>query len=223
MRDFRVQKEKLIFNIFNEIGLNDERLMTAMMCVDRHLFLPEAQWDKAYENIALPVGFEQKTCKPSLLAEMISLLELSGIENILEIGTGSGYLTAILSKLSSSVHTIEIIKHLYFRARTLLNFKLALNNVKCHHANGSNGFIEEAPFDRIILTCAVFGGIPSAIIEQLAVGGIMVFPMFVNNNEQLLIKLCKSDKNDFHIEKLYRVNFDKLITEDNNDVYTSMA
>ncbi len=155
-------------------GVKDERVLKAMREVPRHEFVPDRVKTFAYEDHPLPIGENQTISQPYIVAFMTELLELKGNEKILELGSGSGYQAAILSRVSGEVYTIEIIEPLAERARKTLE-DLGFSNVHVKRADGFNGWPEEAPFDRIIITFAV-PEIPPPLIQQLAEGGILVAP-----------------------------------------------
>jgi protein-L-isoaspartate(D-aspartate) O-methyltransferase len=156
-------------------GIADERVLGAMRRVPRHLFVDEALRDRAYGDRALPIGEEQTISQPYIVALMTSLLELTGTEKVLEIGTGSGYQTAVLAELARRVCSIERLPRLGQRARTVLE-GLGYSNVWVRVGSGTLGWPDEAPFDRIIVTA---GGpsVPPPLFEQLAPGGRMVLPL----------------------------------------------
>ena len=156
-------------------GITDERVLTAMRRVPRHLFVDEALRDRAYGDHALPIGEEQTISQPYIVALMSSLLALTGREKVLEIGTGSGYQTAVLAELARRVCSIERLPRLAQRGRALLD-GLGYANVWVRVGSGTLGWPDEAPFDRILVTA---GGpaVPPPLFEQLAPGGRMVLPL----------------------------------------------
>lgn len=156
-------------------GIHDQRVLDAMTAVPRHEFLPEKQRALAYEDMALSIGEGQTMSQPYMVAVMTQLLELSGSEKVLEIGTGSGYQAAVLSLLASEVYTIERIPELAERAKLDLK-RLAYDNVDVLAADGTKGLPEKAPFNRIIVTAAA-PSVPEPLLEQLAPEGILVAPV----------------------------------------------
>ena len=156
-------------------GLADERVLAAMRRVPRHLFVDEALRDRAYGDHALPIGEEQTISQPYIVALMTSLLQLTGQEKVLEIGTGSGYQTAVLAEIARRVCSIERLPRLGQRARAVLD-GLGYSNVWIRVGSGTLGWPDEAPFDRIVVTA---GGpsVPPPLFEQLAVGGRMILPL----------------------------------------------
>jgi protein-L-isoaspartate(D-aspartate) O-methyltransferase len=156
-------------------GIVDERVLAAMRRVPRHLFVDEALRDRAYGDHALPIGEEQTISQPYIVALMSSLLGLTGQEKVLEVGTGSGYQTAVLAELARRVCSIERLPRLAQRARTLLDGR-GCSNVWIRVGSGTLGWSDEAPFDRILVAA---GGpaVPPPLFEQLAPGGRMVLPL----------------------------------------------
>jgi protein-L-isoaspartate(D-aspartate) O-methyltransferase len=156
-------------------GIADERVLAAMRRVPRHLFVDEALRDRAYGDHALPIGEEQTISQPYIVALMTSLLRLTGQEKVLEIGTGSGYQTAVLAEIARRVCSIERLPRLAQRARAVLD-GLGYSNVWVRVGSGTLGWPDEAPFDRIVVTA---GGpaIPPPLFEQLSAGGIMILPL----------------------------------------------
>ena len=156
-------------------GISDERVLAAMRRVPRHLFVDEALRDRAYGDHALPIGEEQTISQPYIVALMTSLLRLTGQEKVLEIGTGSGYQTAVLAEIARRVCSIERLPRLAQRARAVLD-GLGYSNVWVRVGSGTLGWPDEAPFDRIVVTA---GGpsVPPPLFEQLSAGGIMILPL----------------------------------------------
>ncbi len=171
-------------------GIKDRRIIDAIESTPRELFVPDILKDSACIDSALPIGFGQTISQPSLVAYMIQLLELTGKEKVLEIGTGSGYQTALLAKLADKVYTIEIVKELYERSRQTLE-TLGIKNVEYKLGNGYDGWEEYAPFDRIIVAAAP-PRIPSRLLEQLKKDGRMVVPVGPQNQTQILKLIIKT-------------------------------
>jgi len=155
--------------------INDARLISAMKKIPRHLFVEEALQSQAYNDHPLPIGEKQTISQPYMVALMTEAMLLTGKEKVLEIGTGSGYQTAILAELSEKVFSIERIRPLALRARKLL-YELGYFNVEIKIFDGTFGWIEESPFDAIIVT-AGSPDIPQPLIDQLGVGGRLVIPV----------------------------------------------
>ena len=170
-------------------GITDEAVLAAMITVPRHIFVEEVLASRAYDDVALPINFEQTISNPFTVAWMSQLLRAdSNRGKVLEIGTGSGYQTAILAQFSPEVYSVERIGPLLMRARRRLG-ELRINNVRLRHADGLLGLSEAAPFDGIILTAAT-PHVPPALLEQLAIRGRMVFPR--GTSEQVL---CVIERN----------------------------
>jgi protein-L-isoaspartate(D-aspartate) O-methyltransferase len=156
-------------------GISDERVIKAMLKVPRHLFVEEALWERAYGDHALPIGEGQTISQPYMVAIMSELLRLTGVEKVLEIGTGSGYQAAVLAELCAKVCTVERIGSLAMRARKVLDF-LGYSNVAVRTFDGTYGWRDEAPFDGIIVTAAS-PDVPQPLFEQLKEGGRMLVPI----------------------------------------------
>jgi protein-L-isoaspartate(D-aspartate) O-methyltransferase len=157
-------------------GIRDERVLGAFAQVRRELFVPERYREDADADHPLPIGWGQTISQPFVVAYMTERLRLSGPERVLEVGTGSGYQTAILALLAEQVFSIEIVAELAERARALLVGTLGLLNVRLRTGDGAQGWPEEAPFDRIIVTAAA-PEVPPALVAQLAPGGRMILPI----------------------------------------------
>jgi protein-L-isoaspartate(D-aspartate) O-methyltransferase len=172
--------------------IKDERVLQAMGKIPRHLFIQEALAGEAYNDHPVPIGEKQTISQPYIVALMTEALELKGSENTLEIGTGSGYQTAILAELSSRVYTIERIKSLLVKARKLLA-KLGYNNILFKAFDGTLGWKEYAPFDAIMVT-AGSPNVPEPLKEQLADNGRMIIPVG-DRYTQELIKITRKGDN----------------------------
>ena len=173
-------------------GIRDERVLTAMRTVPRHLFIDEALASRAYEDTALPIGRAQTISQPWVVARMTEALLADGVpKKVLEIGTGSGYQGAILSELVEQVYTVERIDELQRLARRRFR-KLGIENVKCKYDDGRIGWPEHAPFDAIMVTAAA-AALDDALLAQLAPGGVLVAPVGGPTGQQLL-RLRKTDE-----------------------------
>ena len=189
-------------------GIRDARVLHQVRDIPRHLFIDEALATRAYEDTALPIGNGQTISQPYIVAHMTeALLACGPLENVLEVGTGSGYQTAILAPLVRRVYTIERIQTLLLQARRRLQL-LQIRNVITKHTDGSVGLPEYAPFDGIIVTAAP-EGIPLALVEQLRPGGCMVLPVG-QRNAQALVRVQRTEEGYEH-EMLERVSFVPLL------------
>ncbi|NWG03398.1 MAG: protein-L-isoaspartate(D-aspartate) O-methyltransferase [Syntrophaceae bacterium] len=173
--DFSKARVKMVEEQIASRGIKDAKLLSAMKKIPRHLFVEEALQSQAYSDHPLPIGEKQTISQPYMVALMTEALGLTGREKVLEIGTGSGYQTAILAELSEKVFSIERIRPLAIRARKLL-YDLGYFNVEIKIFDGTFGWMEESPFDAIIVT-AGSPNIPQPLIDQLAIGGRLVIPI----------------------------------------------
>jgi len=192
-----------------EQGIKDEAVLAAMFEVPRHLFVDEALASRAYDDVSLPINFNQTISQPYIVARMTEVLRAGDhpLNRVLEIGTGCGYQAAVLAQVAKEVYTVERIRPLYERARKQLS-DLKLRNVSVRYADGSAGLPEVAPFDGIVMAAAA--PVLSAVLrEQLAVGGRMVLPVGVQ--EQWLY-LVERDAQGFRETRLEPVKFVPLLT-----------
>jgi protein-L-isoaspartate(D-aspartate) O-methyltransferase len=198
MDRYKKQRTRMVEAQIKARAINDPRVLKAMEIIPRHLFVDEGLIEQAYSDNPLPIGEKQTISQPYIVALMTQALELRGKERILEIGTGSGYQTAILAHLADRVFSIERIAALATRARKILD-QLNYYNVAIRVGDGSYGWKEEAPFDAIITTAAA-PKIPQYLIEQLVVGGRLVAP--VGSREvQTLYKLTRLAQDSSQIKK----------------------
>ena len=172
---FAARRQRMVEEQIRGRGIEDGEVLRAMDEVPRHVFVPETVRDQAYQDHALPIGDGQTISQPYIVALMTSLLELDQSDKVLEIGTGSGYQAAVLSRLAGEVFTIEIREPLGRRAEGTLG-RLGYGNVHVRIGDGYQGWPEEAPFDAILVTAAP-ERIPEPLLAQLAVGGKMVIPV----------------------------------------------
>jgi protein-L-isoaspartate(D-aspartate) O-methyltransferase len=170
-------------------GIKDQRLLQVMGTLPRHLFVPQEMRSFAYQDRPLPIGAGQTISQPYIVAFMTELLELEGRERVLEIGTGSGYQTAVLAALAEQVFSIEILPDLSARAERILK-ELGIQNIKLNVGNGFHGWAEEAPFDAIMITAAA-PKIPAPLWNQLSDGGVLIMPLGKAGHTQQLIRARK--------------------------------
>jgi len=168
-------REKMVETQIKARGVKDPRVLSALLKVERHRFVPEEYLDSAYADQPLPIGEGQTISQPYIVALMTELLELKGNEKVLEVGTGSGYQAAVLAELAKEVYSIEIVEPLATTAKNRL-LELSYQNIKIKAGDGYLGWPEAAPFDAIIITCAP-DHIPEPLVEQLREGGRMVLPV----------------------------------------------
>ncbi len=190
-----------------ESGIRDQKVLDAMAEVPRHIFLDEALSHRAYEDTALPIGYSQTLSQPYIVARMTEVLMRHQPETVLELGTGSGYQTAILARLVTTVYSVERIKPLQARARERLH-ALGLRNAQLRHADGGIGWPERAPFDGIMITAAP-RELPEELLMQLSEGGVMVAP--VGEDTQMLVQAVRSG-DDFDITEIEPVRFVPLLS-----------
>jgi protein-L-isoaspartate(D-aspartate) O-methyltransferase len=184
-----VRKIRLILEL-RESGISDTKVLSAIEKIPRENFVPNAFRNQAYENIALPIAKDQTISQPLVVALMTEALNLNKSNKVLEIGTGSGYQTSILSILSRRVYTIERIRSLLINAEKIFN-NLKLTNIVTKHADGNLGWPEQIPFDRIIFTAAT-KNISETIFNHIEENGIIIAPMIMNSN-QVLTKFIKKN------------------------------
>ena len=207
---FENLKKSKKFDLLMELkknGISDKSVLNTIEIIDRSIFIDENLKQKSNLNIALPIDCGQTISQPLVVAHMTQSLNLNNKLRVLEVGTGSGYQSLILSKLSRFVYTVERYGSLK-KAEILLK-SLGVNNVFFKHADGGLGWTEQAPFDRIIVT-ANAPEIPSKLVEQLSNNGIMIIPVGDDYNEQILKKVVKKEGKIF-IENLMQVRFVPLI------------
>jgi protein-L-isoaspartate(D-aspartate) O-methyltransferase len=181
--DLAHQRAMMVDRYVAARGIRDERILQAMREVPRHLFVPTTVASKAYGDTALPIGEKQTISKPFIVAHMIDLLELRGKEKVLEIGTGTGYQAIVLSKLCAKVFSIERINELAARASQLIR-ELKIHNLSVKVFDGTYGWSDQAPFDRIIVAAAA-PEVPEPLVQQLARTGKMVMPIGRGNSQRL--------------------------------------
>lgn len=200
-------RDRLI-HILKKQGIADKEVLNAIASVPRHLFVDEALSSRAYENISLPIGHGQTISQPYMVARMTELLmQSSSVKRVLEVGTGSGYQTAILSKLVSGVYSVERIKPLLDNARDKFR-QLRLNNILTQYSDGGWGWPQKAPFDAIIVTAAP-EILPASLLNQLVDGGKLIIPMGKKGEQELLVFHRVGNK--IHKKTLEKVSFVPLL------------
>ncbi|MDQ4048130.1 MAG: protein-L-isoaspartate(D-aspartate) O-methyltransferase [Actinomycetota bacterium] len=182
--EFARARARMVERQLRRRGIEDERVLEAMGEIPRERFVPASERRRAYHDGALPIGEGQTISQPWIVASMCALLDLEGPERVLEVGTGSGYSAAVLSRLCSHVVTIERQEALARSARELL-WELGLRNVEVRVGDGSAGVPDRAPFDGIVVTAAASAGAPPALLDQLAPGAPLVCPIERGGEERL--------------------------------------
>lgn len=206
------QRAMLIMTLRGQ-GIRDTAVLSAVENTPREAFIPKALEKHAYENVSLPIAHGQTISQPFVVARMTSELELTGKERVLEIGTGSGYQAAVLSYLCRRVYSIERLRPLLVEADRIIQ-SLKITNYTSKHSDGTKGWPEAAPFDRIIMTCASPAR-PDLLLDQLKEGGIMIAPIDHADNKdgQILMKYTKSGLGTVTETPLFDVRFVPLISQ----------
>lgn len=197
MVEFQIQKR----------GIKDRKVLEAMLKVPRHLFVPEQMKELAYGDEPLPIGEGQTISQPYIVAYMTEALKLTGNERVLEIGTGSGYQTAILAEIVKEVYTVEVIPELSRRAQKVLA-ELGYNNIKFLIGDGTRGWPEHAPYDAILVSAAP-ATVPRTLVDQLKINGRMIIPVGTDFQELVLVR---RKKDGWEEERLIGVRFVPLVT-----------
>lgn len=198
-------------------GITDTKVLSVIEKMPREYFVPQHFNDKAYEDTALPIGHGQTISQPLVVAMMTQELELNDRHTVLEIGTGSGYQASILAQLCRRVYSIERLKPLSDVAQARFD-ELKIRNITTLHGDGYKGWPSAAPFDRIILTCGASKEPPPALLEQLAVGGIMILPVRLNALKEQLVKIRKTE-DGFTEQPIMDVRFVPLVSE--HDIFAT--
>jgi len=189
-------------------GICSENVLNTLVDTPRHIFIDEALSHRAYEDTALPIGYNQTISQPYIVARMTELLlEAGPLDTVLEVGTGSGYQTAILAQLVDQVFSVERIRPLQEKARKRLQ-RLKLHNVMLRHTDGGMGWPDKAPFDGILVTAAP-REVPRELLEQLSIGGRLVIP--VGDEHQTLKRITRTSEAEFETEVLESVRFVPLL------------
>jgi protein-L-isoaspartate(D-aspartate) O-methyltransferase len=199
-------RERMVREQIERRGIRDRGVLAAMRKVERHAFLAKHQWPSAHGDHPLPIGDDQTISQPYIVALMTEALELTGSERVLEIGTGSGYQTAILAELSSEVFTVEILPQLTSRARSTLT-SLGYTNIRFRVGDGHEGWPEHAPFDAVLVAAAP-KEVPRALVEQIGDNGRLVIPVGTLNQE---LEVHRRKKGNVSVERLASVRFVPLV------------
>ena len=202
-------RDRLV-NRIREQGVTNEAVLDVMRATPRHIFIDEALAHRAYEDTALPIGYNQTISQPFIVARMTEALLAAGpLEKVLEVGTGSGYQSAILAPLVGQLYSVERIKPLQDKARN--RFKLLkLRNIQLRHTDGGMGWSAKAPFDGILAACAP-EEVPEELKQQLAVGGRLVIPVGGSDNQELKLVIRESEM-EFSTQVLECVKFVPLLS-----------
>jgi len=206
--DYSIARKRMVAKHILARGITDEAVIKIMEKVPRHLFVEEALQSQAYSDYPLPIGEKQTISQPYIVAAMTAALELKGNERVLEIGTGSGYQAAVLSRLVAHVYSVERLPSLARRARRILD-SLHYSNVHITVADGTCGWSEQAPFDAIIVTAAA-PSVPQLYKDQLAVGGRLVIPVG-GESSQVLKRIVRTTADTFSEENVLDCRFVPLI------------
>jgi protein-L-isoaspartate(D-aspartate) O-methyltransferase len=208
-RDFKTMREKMVETQIKGRGVRDERVLSAMLKVERHRFVPKEYQAQAYADQPLPIGEGQTISQPYIVAYMAECLELSPADRVLEIGTGSGYSAAVLSRIAAQVYTVERFASLALSAGEHLR-RLGYDNISILVADGTLGWPGMAPYDAIIVTAGA-PRVPKPLLEQLAVGGRLVLPVGPDRLGQILIRVRRKDEDEYLEERLLAVQFVPLV------------
>lgn len=182
----------MVHKIKESYGLDSSDILSVMLQVPRHKFVPKRHQNIAYQDAPVSIGYGQTMSQPYTVAFMTDLLDLTQKERVLEIGTGSGYQAAVLSKLANEVYTIEIIPELAKKAKETLK-KLGFKNVYVRSGSGQEGWPEEAPYDAILVTAGMEGEVPPALFDQLKEGGMLVAPIGPGQDKTMTKFIKKGD------------------------------
>ena len=205
----RRTRERMIDRLIDQ-GITSHKILDAVRHVPRHLFMDDALSSRAYEDTALPIGHGQTISQPYIVAKMTELLvDQRHLKNVLEVGTGCGYQTAILAQLVEYVYTVERIYPLYKQAKNRL-WELNIRNVSYQHNDGGWGWQEKAPFDAILVAAAP-SEVPEKLLEQMAVGGIMLIPIGRERGVQELQRVLRTESG-YEVESLEPVSFVPLVS-----------
>lgn len=189
---FEIPRARMVEHLRNHYKVTDERVLEAMNLVPRHAFVPDALKAQAYKDNALPISGGQTISQPFIVGRMTELLELKGRERVLEIGSGSGYQTAVLATVARKVFAVERLAGLHAEAKQKL-MSLGFRNISYRCDDGTNGWEVYAPFDAMLVAA---GGptIPEPLVKQLEIGGRMVIPIGTDQKTQMLVRITRTEK-----------------------------
>lgn len=199
------KREKMVNEIRQKYGLNSPNVLSAMLQIPREEFVDSRSKDMAYEDTATSIGYGQTISQPYTVAFMTDLLNLSGREKVLEVGTGSGYQAAVLSKLASKVYTVEIIPELAANSKKIFE-RLGYNNIFVRSISGEYGWKENAPYDAVIVTAGLEKEIPQALVDQTKTGGFMVAPIGPRTS-QTMTRFKKNENGTLEKEEFQKFIF----------------
>jgi protein-L-isoaspartate(D-aspartate) O-methyltransferase len=205
---FTEKRKAMITTQIKARGVKDSRVLAALQKVERHLFVPSRAQDLAYEDFPLPIGEGQTISQPYIVALMTELLNLQGSEKVLEIGTGSGYQTAVLGELAKEVYSVELVESLATQAQESLG-RLGYTNIFVLCGDGFKGWVDHAPYDAIIVTCAP-DKIPQTLVDQLSENGRMVIPVGTAHQELILIR---KERGKLFQESIIPVSFVPMVPQ----------
>ncbi len=208
MRDFSIARRRMVERQVISRGISDKRVIDAMLTVPRHKFVEEALEAQAYQDAPLPIGEKQTISQPYMVAVMSEALVLEGTETVLEVGTGSGYQAAVLALIADRVFSVERIPALARRARKVLD-GCGFSKVNIRVADGTLGWRDMSPFDAIVVTAGA-PEVPQDYLNQLAIGGRLVIPVG-SRNDQILMRITRTGKQEYKEEKLLGCRFVPLI------------
>ena len=208
MRDFSIARRRMVDEQVIARGVQDRRVIDAMLRVPRHKFVEEALEAKAYQDAPLPIGEKQTISQPYMVAVMSEALALDGSETVLEVGTGSGYQAAVLALLAQRVFSLERIPALARRARKVLD-ECGFGKVNIRVADGTHGWQDKAPFDAIVVTAGA-PEVPQVYLDQLGVGGRLVIPVG-EWESQVLMRITRTGEREFSEERMLGCRFVPLI------------
>jgi len=207
--DRRAERERMVAEQIESRGIRDRMVLEEMREVPREAFLPASRAGHAYDDSPVPIGQGQTISQPYMVALMVSALRLKPTDRVLEVGTGSGYGAAVLSRLAAEVYTVERLPSLAHSARKRLG-ALGYASVQVREGDGSLGWREHAPYDGIVVTAAA-SLVPPALLEQLGIGGRLIMPVGRFQSFQKLVRVTKNGDDDYEFEQLMDVAFVPLV------------